>query len=118
MIYRRKTYIVEPSFLEEFNQLFNEILLPSQLKYGARLIGRWMLDRDENNTEVFAIWEYDSYEDYERIESQIKSDQEHVMKVQHRFDQIGRDRLKQVLKEDIRQEFVKSTVPREKTILD
>jgi hypothetical protein len=40
------------------------------------------------------------------------------MKVQHRFDQIGRDRLKQVLKEDIRQEFVKSTVPREKTILD
>lgn len=118
MIHRRKTYIVEPSFIEEFNQLFNEILLPSQLKYGARLIGRWMFDRDENNTEVFAIWEYDSYEDYERIESQIKLDQEHVMKVQHRFDQIGRDRLKQVLKEDIRQEFVKSTVPREKTILD
>ena len=39
MIYRRKTYIVEPSFIEEFNQLFNEILLPSQLKYGARLMG-------------------------------------------------------------------------------
>jgi len=48
MIYRRKTYIVEPSFIEEFNQLFNEILLPSQLKYGARLIGRWMFDKDDN----------------------------------------------------------------------
>ena len=114
MIYRRKTYIVEPSFIDEFNQLFNEILLPSQLKYGARLIGRWMIDKDENNTEVFAMWEYDSYEDYERIESQIKSDEEHVMKVRQRFDLIGRERLKQVLKEDIKQEFVKSTVPREK----
>lgn len=118
MIYRRKTYIVEPSFIDEFNQLFNEILLPSQLKYGARLIGRWMIDKDENNTEVFAMWEYDSYEDFERIESQIKSDEEHVMKVQKRFDLIGRERIKQVLKEDIKQEFVKSTVPREKTILN
>lgn len=118
MIYRRKTYIIEPSFIEEFNLLFNEILLPSQLKYGARLIGRWMNEKDKNNTEVFAIWEYDSYEDYERIESQIKSDEEHVMMVQKRFDRIGRDRMNQVFKEDIRQEFVKSTVPREKTILD
>ncbi|WP_237087922.1 NIPSNAP family protein [Paenibacillus crassostreae] len=94
------------------------MLLPSQLKYGARLIGRWLIDKDEKNTEVFAMWEYDSYEDYERIESQIKSDKEHVMKVQKRFDQIGRERLKQVLKEDIKQEFVKSTVTREKTILN
>ncbi|MNJ35189.1 hypothetical protein D3C77_299190 [compost metagenome] len=76
-----------------------------------------MLEKDENNTEVFAMWEYDSYEDYERIESQIKSDTEHVLKVQNRFDQIGRDRLKKVLKADIKQEFFKSTVPREKTIL-
>ncbi|KKO53471.1 hypothetical protein [Paenibacillus sp. DMB20] len=36
------------------------------------------------------------------------------MKVRQRFDLIGRERLKQVLKEDIKQEFVKSTVPREK----
>lgn len=50
MIYRRKTYIIESSFIEEFNALFNDILLPSQHKYGARLIGRWMINKDEENT--------------------------------------------------------------------
>ncbi|WMT39726.1 hypothetical protein RE628_20365 [Paenibacillus sp. D2_2] len=40
------------------------------------------------------------------------------MKVQRRFDHIGKDRFKQVLKKDIKQEFVKTAVPREKTILD
>jgi len=55
MIYRRKTYIVDPSFVEDFNVLFNDILLPSQLKYEARLIGRWMINKDEERTEVFAL---------------------------------------------------------------
>lgn len=55
MIYRRKTYIVESSFVEEFNALFNDILLPSQLKYGARLIGRWHLEVDKKTSEIFAL---------------------------------------------------------------
>jgi len=29
MIYRRKTYIIATSFVEEFNARFNDILLPS-----------------------------------------------------------------------------------------
>lgn len=94
MIYRRKTYIIEPSFIEEFNALFNDILLPSQLKYGARLIGRWMINKDEENTEVFALWEYDNFQAYEEIENKIKQDEEHVKRVQNRFDEIGRERLK------------------------
>ena len=117
MIYRRKTYIIEPSFIEEFNALFNDILLPSQLKYGARLIGRWMIIKDEENTEVFALWEYDSFQEYEEIETKIKQDEEHVKRVQKRFDEIGREKIKKVLKEDIKQEFIESTVSRDKTIL-
>ncbi|WP_268627124.1 hypothetical protein [Paenibacillus alvei] len=76
-----------------------------------------MINKDEEHTEVFALWEYDSFQAYEEIERNIKQDKEHVKRAQQRFDEIGRDRLKRVLKEDIRQEFVNSTVPREKTIL-
>ncbi|MUG43564.1 hypothetical protein GNP95_00850 [Paenibacillus woosongensis] len=117
MIYRRKTYIVDSSFVEEFNALFNDILLPSQLKYGARLIGRWHLEMDENTSEIFALWEYDSFEQYEEIETKIKADEEHAQRVQERFDQIGRERFKEVLKQEIKQEFITSTVDRDKTIL-
>lgn len=117
MIYRRKTYIVSTSFVEEFNALFNDILLPAQLKYGARLIGRWHLEVDESTSEIFALWEYDNFEQYEEIESKIKSDEVHVKKVQDRFDQIGRERMKEVLKRNIKQEFLSLTVDREKTIL-
>lgn len=73
MIYRRKTYIVESSFVEEFNALFNDILLPFQLKYGAKLIGRWHLEVDQNTSEIFAFWEYDTFEQYEEIEAKIKA---------------------------------------------
>jgi hypothetical protein len=39
MIYRRKLYNVAPSILDSFNKHFNKTLLPTQLKYGARLVG-------------------------------------------------------------------------------
>lgn len=117
MIYRRKTYIVASSFVEEFNALFIEILLPSQLKYGARLVGRWHTPLDDDNSEIFALWEYDDIEQYEGIERKIRADEEHVKRVQERFDQIGRDRMKEVIRKEIKQEFFTSTVDREKTIL-
>ena len=118
MIYRRKTYIVDSSFVEEFNALFNDILLPAQLKNGSRLIGRWCMSVDDDISEIFAMWEYDSFDQYEEIEKKIKSDEEHVRLVQQRFDQIGRDRMKEVLRNDIKQEFFTLTVNREKTILN
>ncbi|WP_440118982.1 NIPSNAP family protein [Paenibacillus sp. QZ-Y1] len=117
MIYRRKTYIVASSFVEEFNALFNDILLPSQLKYGSRLIGRWHTPMDENTSEIFAMWEYDTVEQYEEIEKKIKSDHEHVMRVQERFDLIGRHRYKDVFREEMKQQFFTSTVDRDQTIL-
>ncbi|MNI96478.1 hypothetical protein D3C73_1549340 [compost metagenome] len=67
--------------------------------------------------ELFAIWEYDSYEDYENIESQVKSDEEHVNRAQAWFDIIGREKIKTFIKDKIREEFIEATVPREKTIL-
>ncbi|MEY8744461.1 NIPSNAP family protein [Bacillales bacterium AN1005] len=117
MIYRRKTYIIYSSFVEEFNALFNEILLPSQLKYGARLIGRWHMPIDDEISEIFAMWEYDSMEQYEQIEEQIKADKAHVNRVQARFDLIGRDRIKTAWRENIQQQFFTSTVDRKHTIL-
>lgn len=116
MIYRRKTYIVANSIVDEFNSLFNDVLLPSQLKYGARLIGRWQTTLNEDTSEIFAMWEYDSLEQYDEIENKIKSDEEHISTVQKRFDSIGRNRLKEAL-QDIKQEFFTTTVDRGKTIL-
>lgn len=117
MIYRRKTYVLASSFVTEFNALFNEILLPSQLKYGARLIGRWHTFIDDETSEIFAMWEYDTIEQYEEIETKIKLDKEHVSRVQERFDQMGRHRYREIFREGIKQEFFISTVDRKKTIL-
>lgn len=81
VFYRRKSYIVKKEFVTVFNELFHEINLPNQLKNGSRLVGRWMLDADDDAMEIFAIWEYDCYEDYARIESSIRNDYEHVNRV-------------------------------------
>ncbi|AIQ36379.1 NIPSNAP family protein [Paenibacillus sp. FSL R5-0345] len=117
MIYRRKTYKIDPQILLDFNEHFNQTLLPAQLKYGSRLVGRWSTEEIDGVLEVFAIWEYDSYEDYEKIESQVKSDEEHVKRVQAWFDKIGREKIKIFMKDKINEEFIETTVPREKTIL-
>jgi 8-oxo-dGTP diphosphatase len=72
MIYRRKTYKIDPQRLEEFNRFFHTWLLPNQRKHGARLVGRWVA---ESKDEIVAIWEYDSMEAYKRIESAVQADQ-------------------------------------------
>ncbi|MCT2536236.1 NIPSNAP family protein [Aquibacillus koreensis] len=117
MNYRRKMYKVAPSILDEFNKHFNQTLLPTQLKYGARLVGRWMTKENDGVIDIFAIWEYDSYEDYEIIENKVKSDEEHVKRVQKWFQKMGgREKLKEVFF-SIEQDFIETTVPLDKTIL-
>jgi hypothetical protein len=103
--------------LIDFNEHFNQTLLPAQLIYGSRLVGRWATEEKDGVVEIFAIWEYGSYEDYEKIESQVKSDKEHVDRVQAWFDKIGREKLKTFFKEKIKEEFIETTVQRKKTIL-
>lgn len=117
VIYRRKTYKIDPQIVLDFNEHFNQTLLPAQLKYGSRLVGRWSTEEIDGVVEVFAIWEYDSYEDYEKIESQVKSDEEHVKRVQAWFDKIGRENIRRFIKDKTKEEFIETTVPREKTIL-
>ncbi|QUG84378.1 NIPSNAP family protein [Bacillus nitratireducens] len=89
MFYRRKYYVVKNEFIEIFNNHFNDTNLPNQIKYGSRLIGRWMKDNNDGTTEVFAIWEYDSYEDYEAIETKIRSDKMHVRRINDWYEKHG-----------------------------
>ncbi|RLQ96246.1 NIPSNAP family protein [Falsibacillus albus] len=89
MFFRRKYYRVKPEFVENFNVHFNQRLLPAQQKYGSRLVGRWMMDMEDGTVEIFAIWEYDNYEEYERIESLVRNDQEHVKRVKDWYEANG-----------------------------
>jgi hypothetical protein len=110
MIYRRKMYKVAPSIIDEFNQHFNQTLLPTQLKYGARLVGRWMTTPDGKAAEIFAIWEYNNHEDYERIEEKVRRDEPHMKRVQDWYEKMGgREKLKEKFFK-IDQDFLESTV--------
>ncbi|MCT2535177.1 NIPSNAP family protein [Aquibacillus koreensis] len=111
MFYRRKFYIVRSEFVDIFNDLFTRINLPNQLKYGSRLVGRWMKDLNDGTTEVFAIWEYDSHEAYIEIESNIRSDEAHVKRIQNWYEEHGgkANVFKQYFLE-VRNEPIESTV--------
>ncbi|MBM6619553.1 NIPSNAP family protein [Bacillus suaedaesalsae] len=110
MIYRRKKYIVDESIVEEFNLHFNKTLLPTQLKYGSMLIGRWMTKVNDGKVEIFAIWEYNSYTDYEEIERKVRSDEAHVERVRKWYEKMGgRDYLKNYFLK-IDEDFLESTV--------
>ncbi|MDQ0160799.1 NIPSNAP family protein [Alkalibacillus salilacus] len=89
MFYRRKSYVVKSSFVETFNDHFKRTNLPNQLKHGARLVGRWMKANEDDTVEVFAIWEYDSYDEYLAIEDKVRSDREHAKRVNDWYEQHG-----------------------------
>jgi hypothetical protein len=112
VFYRRKFYIVKNEFVDTFNRLFNEINLPNQLKHGARLTGRWMLPHTETTSEVFAIWEYDSYEDYIKIENHVRSDKEHLQRIQNWYEEHGgKEYVQKQYFVEVRNEKLKSTFP-------
>lgn len=93
MFYRRKYYVVSNDFVEVFNKHFIENNLPNQMKHGAKLVGRWMAPHSEATTEIFAIWEYESKEQYEEIERNVRSP-EQVKKVNDWYNsQGGRERV-------------------------
>jgi hypothetical protein len=89
LFYRRKHYIVKNGFAETLNKLFNEVNLPNQLKHGSRLVGRWMLPHSESTKEIFAIWEYDSFERYLEIEERVRGDKEHVSRIKSWYEEHG-----------------------------
>ncbi|MFB4166808.1 NIPSNAP family protein [Virgibacillus sp. JSM 102003] len=111
MFYRRKFYIVKKEFVDIFNAHFNNTNLPNQLKYGARLIGRWMKGNADNTAEIFAIWEYDSYEEYLEIESKVRSDKSHVNRVQDWYQKNGgKEHVYEKYIIEVRNEELESTV--------
>lgn len=99
MIYRRKTYAIKPERIADFNEFFHEYLYPNQLKHGAKLIGRWV---NESQDEITAIWQYDSFDHYEEIESEIRESILHT-KAKVRRQDLGDLYL------DSKQEFLTST---------
>lgn len=111
LFYRRKHYIVKNDFAETLNKLFIDINLPNQLKHGSRLIGRWMLPHSESATEIFAIWEYDSYEEYLDIEARVRGDQEHVARIKNWYEEHGgRDHVYQEYIVEVKNEKLISTL--------
>lgn len=111
MFYRRKFYVVKNEFVEIFNAHFNETNLPNQLKHSARLVGRWMVPKDEATTEVFAIWEYDSYEEYQAIVKKVRNDQKHLKRINHWYEAHGgRDFVLKQYVLEVRNEELKSTL--------
>ncbi|WP_374055727.1 NIPSNAP family protein [Rossellomorea sp. FM04394] len=113
MFYRRKFYTVKKEFVDIFNDLFNNINLPNQLKHGSRLIGRWMKDNEDGTVEIFAIWEYASYEDYVEIENTIRSDEAHVNRIKNWYEKNGgRDYVYKEFILEMRNEAMESTVDR------
>jgi hypothetical protein len=111
MFYRRKFYTVKSDFVEEFNAHFNNTNFPNQLKHGARLVGRWMKDNEDGTFEIFAIWEYDSYEEYLEIESNVRNDKAHVQRVKDWYEKNGgRDHVLKKYILEVRNEALESTV--------
>ncbi|MGD0032860.1 NIPSNAP family protein [Paenibacillus illinoisensis] len=111
MFYRRKYYVVNNEFVDIFNRHFIETNLPNQLKNGARLVGRWMVRHSEKTTEIFAIWEYDSIEKYEEIETNIRSDKEHYKKIIEWYElHGGRDHIAKEYIYEVKNEELISTL--------
>jgi hypothetical protein len=111
MFYRRKHYLIKEDFVDTFNKLFNEINLPNQLKHGTRFIGRWMMPLENGDVEIFAIWEYDNIKEYERIESNVRSDKAHINRIREWYEsQGGKEHIFREHIRSVRNEEIFSTV--------
>ncbi|NKE03866.1 NUDIX hydrolase [Mesobacillus selenatarsenatis] len=74
MIFKRNTYMIKPERLSDINQFFHTHVYPIHIENGAKLIGRWVND---TNDEILVIWEYSSMVHYERINSLIENSEEY-----------------------------------------
>ncbi|GAB2573836.1 NIPSNAP family protein [Gracilibacillus alcaliphilus] len=114
MFYRRKYYLVKSEFAETLNTHFLHTNLPNQLKHGSRLVGRWMKVNKDNTTEIFAIWEYDSYEDYLNIETAIQKDKAHMKRIKEWYAQHGgREYIFKEYIIEVKNEAIESTLEQE-----
>ena len=94
MYHRRETYKVLPDKIEEFQQFFEQFLLPVQVKNGARLVGKWLTE----SKDVMVIWEYPSLEEYRKIQQRVHKD-EMVKKMQEYILRSGKPYLQSSFEE-------------------
>jgi len=73
-IFRKKVYKVSPENVQVFTDFFHQYLYPNQMRYGSKLVGRWV---NEKQNEIMAIWEYESIEQYHNIEQKIRESELH-----------------------------------------
>ncbi len=99
MFCRREIHRISPERIMDINKLFDEYVLPNQLKNGAKLIGRWIT---EDKNEIVTMWHYPNYGDYLKIEKRVKKDQLH-QQAKKQLLTLGNPYL------DYRQEFLTST---------
>jgi hypothetical protein len=85
VIYRMRVYQAIPEKLAEFHRFFHEYLLPTQIRYGARLVGRW----ETEDGRVVAVWEYDSREEYDRIDAAVRADPDTKVALSYRDTHLG-----------------------------
>jgi 8-oxo-dGTP diphosphatase len=74
MLFRRKSYTINPDMFDTFNHFFHTYLLPNQLTHGASLVGRWV---NESKTEIMAMWAYRDRTDFERVDAAIRESELH-----------------------------------------
>lgn len=74
MLFRRKSYTINPDMFDTFNHFFHTYLLPNQLTHGASLVGRWV---NESKTEIMAMWAYRDRADFERVDAAIRESEHH-----------------------------------------
>ncbi|MEV6558446.1 NIPSNAP family protein [Nocardia sp. NPDC051756] len=72
VIYRMRIYQAVRENLAIFHEFFRTHLLPTQLRHGARLVGRW----ETEDGRVVAVWEYDDRDAYERVQAAVAADPE------------------------------------------
>ncbi|GKU80800.1 NUDIX domain-containing protein [Niallia sp. NCCP-28] len=96
MFYMREVYRILPNQLNKFNDFFHKYLLPNQLKNGAKLMGRWTTELQD---EIIAIWEYPNYEEYLKIEDRVVKDEMHkrLKTQQHQDGKMFIDMRKDIL---------------------
>lgn len=72
LLYLKETYTIQHNSENECSAFFKEYYVPVQIKNGAKLIGSWLTSQKN----VFIIiWEYPSYEEYEKITKRVLQDQ-------------------------------------------
>jgi hypothetical protein len=69
-----RIYSVSGDQAERLSKFFFDQLLPVQLKHGARLVGRWRSTDDR----VIALWEYDSTDHFESVQTAVSGDPDSI----------------------------------------